>query len=206
MFLRCPGAWPTPAANDPFSSSERDCQYVLKSIRDYHHKVTPIATPFGEFTKWCESDEMSDMDSRDVDIQEKRRDILRAYIRDVLKISVNAFALEIGGTPSFYSELLSGKGKRAFRESLAEKLEDKIRKQRWPAVALRQPDQRDNGHWVADQIHEPWPFDFDYKRYDRLSERQKGIIEGRLIAVIEQYEEAENAGKVVVPRRKKSTD
>lgn len=143
---------------------------------------------------------MTDMDSRDKDIQEKRRDILRAYIKDVLETSVNAFALKIGRTPSFYNEVLSGK--RAFRESLAEKLEAQIKTKGWPPVALRQPSPDDA---PKPDPPDPWPFDFAYRRYKDLSERQKGNIEGRLIMFIEQCEEAENADKLR-PRRKKSAE
>jgi len=164
-------------------------------MRNYHHKVTTIATPFGEFTKWCKSDEMLPVD----DIQQLRRDRLRDYIK-AQALSVNAFAIELGRQASFFSDLL--RGEKSFREKLVEKLEAEVSKKGWPPIGLTD--------LVGDQSRNvisfvrPWPFSCSRDEFDRLPDIQKGEINGRISTLVEINEATREAAQKRARSRKKS--
>src|SRR5687767_2099622 len=53
MLAKCPAVVPHLVAKVSRSGTVMSCQKALNSMPDYHHTVNINATPFGEFTKWC---------------------------------------------------------------------------------------------------------------------------------------------------------
>jgi hypothetical protein len=122
-----------------------------------------------------------------MDIQDIRRGALRSYLKETAHLSVNAFATKLERSASFFNELL--KGKRPFREQLAETLERQIAEAGLPPLALRAPTPSDDNTLTnVVRIAERWPFSVARERFDQLSPIQKARIDERVCAMIEQFE------------------
>jgi hypothetical protein len=188
MFLKCPTATPSSSASVSRSAVDSDCQYDLKVMRHYHQKVTTKATPFGEFTKRCQSDEMAPVE----DIQKLRRERLRAYIKANAK-SVNAFALALGRQASFFSDLL--RGEKSFREKLVEKLEEEVSKKGWPPIGLTDLNAEQPQKIVP--FAQSWPVlpTVTRKQYDDLPKPVKDQILGYMEGKVAEVGLQANTGK-----------
>ena len=151
-------------------------------MRYYHHTVTGIATPFGDFTKRCKAVQLAD-----VNIKQTRIAHLDAVLQKIYDGNKSAMARAAAErsdkqrNPSFFIELLGGK--KSFGEKLARTLENEL--QLGPK-SLDEP--VDGGGSNIVQLVPAWPFSFPRSRFDRLSPTQKAKIEGRIEEMIATFE------------------
>src|ERR1700722_17627728 len=129
MFLRCPAVVLQSDANLSRCSTVSLSTYALSAassvdaMPDYHHTVIAQSTPFREFTKWCQCDELGSMDDKSIRIANLKALLKEAFDDNQSRMAAAA-RKNSGGKerkPSFFNDLLSGR--KSFGGALARTLE-----------------------------------------------------------------------------------
>lgn len=121
-FVRCPSVVLHRSAN--FWRSARDIgrRKVLRSMRsDYHHTVSFLATPNGEFHR-----KVYDSDNLQMAYQEIRRANLRVLIATKFRDNQSSLAKRIGKTGSYINDLVREGSSKSFGEKAARDIESKV--------------------------------------------------------------------------------
>lgn len=139
-----------------------------------------------------------------MDYHKLREDRVRALILKDFHDSYTEFAGCVDIAESTISRWFSKKNHKNIGEKSARHIETVLK---LGDHALDKPEGQSVGLPVKkSRSSDPWPFDsIDYERFDNLSPKQQGVIEGRVSALIEEFEAAtKEAIKRISHQRKKS--
>lgn len=121
---KCPGVVPQDSANLSRASGKSVLRNSLSSIPDYHHTVTNLSTPNGEFTKRCRSMDNPRMASNPS--AEIRRINLKALIERDFENNQSALARLCGKKPAYINDLVAEGSEKSFGEKAARGIEQSV--------------------------------------------------------------------------------
>jgi hypothetical protein len=138
---------------------------------EYHHTVMFYATPFSDFTNWCEFALMLTMPKNPDPLTPTRKKKLGAWIVAKYRGNKTEAARLAGKPPNQVSDLLREKSPRSFGGKLAREFEKKLN---MPPHFL----DIDDEEIPEIQASDDWPFTrFTRKEFEDLTDLQKLQIE-----------------------------
>lgn len=156
---RCPTDVLQRDAKASRSVGDSESQYSLSCMPDYHHKVTVLSTPTGEFTKRCKSPENVGMGNNLAAMHEIRRRNFERLCEIRFQANRSKLARKLGVQASYVNDRIKPGG-RTLGEEAARKIEQKV------GLFAGQLDLQDS------------PLRMDERAIDKVDEEIRDMVDG----------------------------